>query len=166
MRKLFIISLALCLVLTGCFSAKNAAGPNYSSKMSRLEYIENALLAIDKRDKAALLELFSDESKSRYDLDTEIDAAFDFFEGTINYVDRSYEAASNSMESWRDGDTEYIFVEPHISDVRTTAGKSYEIVLGAYLINADDEAKEGISYLSIYDNANEDDFVNVGGYEN
>lgn len=161
MKRLFTaIIILFCIILSGCAS-NQLPQTNTGGGISRLEYCDNVLKAFNDKDKQLLLDMFSNESKSLYDLDIEAENALNFFDGKIVSVDEDYKIASDDMQDWRDGKSVRAYIEPTIEKIQTDKGRNYRIVFGAYLVYTQDTNKEGIMFIDIFDENN--DVLSIGG---
>ena len=171
--KILCVLFLLCLALCGCLANNSAVSGGVSQSsgnqtqtvtskdISRLEYCDNVLRAFNDKDKNLLLDMFSSESKSLYDLDIEAENALNFFDGKIVSVDEDYKISSDDMQDWRDGKLVRANIEPTIEKIQTDKGRNYRIVFGAYLVYTQDTNKEGIMFIDIFDENN--DVLSIGG---
>ena len=137
--KLIIVLLSVFfLVGTGCENVGKAGEKKYKEVIN----------CLSEDDSEGLKNLFSIESQKNKDLDSQIEAGMDFFDGKlvsysyINVVD------GNSVVN---GET----VEEHYTatsyEVKTSKDKVYMILVCAYSINDDYPDRIGICEIDIHD---------------
>lgn len=89
-------------------------------------------MAFEEQDKQILIDLFSEYSMDEYDLDSQIDQAFDFIEGNIVSVGNKTGGYSGGSTSAKHGDIKTLY-EGDLCKVVTDAGKTYTITFqGVY----------------------------------
>lgn len=124
-------------ILTGC----------QSSEIDGDRKSEELLQYLNDKDEKGLKSMFCNSTKSSTNFDNQIEEVMDFFEGEITTEDP--EIITSSGGSVRGGKTKKIHISPHITNVETDAGKSYDIKFYSYLVNTEYEDKVGISKLLI-----------------
>ena len=145
MRKtvaLFIMVMLICLNFSGCtmFSSK----PSYLKTQS-----DEIVRCFDEKDAESLKNLFCTNSQNYYDLDTEIQNAFDLYDG------KSESYKINAKGGWAGGYDDGVCVDRHnsptIENIKTCEEKEYNISYCVYQIYKDDGGREGIGVIGLYD---------------
>lgn len=142
--SLFSILISVVCILPGCgFNNK----PTESQKTSDEKSIE-IVRCFDEKDVNGLKSLFCDKVQTTYNLDDEIQTAFDFYEGKSESYDLNY---GGTAGGWEDGECIDEHITPSIKNIRTTSEKEYSIFYTEYTICDYDKKKIGIIYLSLFD---------------
>lgn len=116
-----------------------------SDKIAK-ENCEAILNSLDTGDKEGLKNLFCNKVKSSAELDTQIDAAMEFYDGKTVSYDTILGAGSGSN---RNGKIVRKTNNPNIIDIVTDTNKKYDIKFYMYIVCSEDEDKVGISEISI-----------------
>ena len=144
-NKLLIgLILLLCIsLMTGCskFSFISSDTEGYEMSKDLLGYLEND-------DAEGIKSMLCDITKSSPDIDEEIVAALDFFDGKVTSRDREQ---IGSEESVTNGQIEYLIFSSYIGSIETDKNKTYEIKFYAQVVNTENPNKEGISEIIITD---------------
>lgn len=156
--KLKII-IALCLLFTGCSESFLNEKHFYSQEREANFILDKLLVALEKRDKYEIKNLFSENLISdSITLDYEIIEMIDYFEGSI----KSYKKIGTVA-----GEVEYRNGDLYLSDIGNalceeiiTDKYTYMISFSAVLINENDKESEGI--WRIWIGKNENDYLIVG----
>ncbi|MBP1548621.1 MAG: DUF5104 domain-containing protein [Oscillospiraceae bacterium] len=150
------------LNLGGCSSPQKA----YNKSETDSQYVEKQATEIircfNQKDVEGLKKLFCSNSQEYYDLDSEIQVAFEFYEGTSkSYILSNSSYAGGSMENGEWYDKHF---RPKIKKIKTDVGKQYTIGYSTYSIYKYDAGEVGIGVLALYD---EDDnlLAVIGGYD-
>lgn len=145
-KKMICAVAALVVVLsalTGCFG-DNFIDSGYEGQQKSKELLQY----LSDNDAEGLKGMFCNTTKSSPDLDDQIQEAMEFFEGKIESHD-SLVGISGGGQSIDDGKTTKLDICPHITNIKTDAGKTYEILFYSYLVRVDDENRVGISEIDI-----------------
>ncbi len=144
--KVIIIIGVISLLSTTFMGCSEAQLKVISSEKIAKENCETILSSLDTGDKEGLKNLFCNTVKSSSELDAQIEAAMDFYEGkTVSYDNiLSSETGSN-----RDGKIVEKTINPAIRGIVTDTNKKYEIKLYIYIICAEDLDREGVTKISI-----------------
>ncbi len=147
MKKIVLIIIVfLIAILSGC-----------STNRSTVDVARDVLYCFDNDDVESLKKLFCAATLSTTDnLDTQIEEAFDFYEGkcvSYGFIN------SPSQKSVRNGKTVSLKNNPLISYIKTDSGKEYAIKVYMYCINVNYPEKVGISKISVYTYNNEYELV-------
>ncbi|GHU54085.1 hypothetical protein AGMMS49975_13940 [Clostridia bacterium] len=124
------------LVMSGCNSE--------SAKAQRL--IKGVLRSLGENDFARLEGLLSKKTLEIDGIDKQIQASLDFFQGKV--VSYHYVGAS-AQTAWEFGRVLYMDAYPHLTEVKTDMGKTYDIRLYSYFVNRKDKSKEGLYDMEI-----------------
>ena len=108
---------------------------------------------LESNDAEGLKSLFCEKIQSSKDLDEQIQAALDFFEGEmISYDSKGILVNSGKASGYGNGRRySYYHISPRVKYIQTTAEKVYEIGFNADIINVDQPDRIGISELRIKD---------------
>ncbi len=144
-KKLLIgLIILLCIsLMTGCSNQPFTSPDAECDKLSEeiLGYLEND-------DTGGIKSILCSITKSSPTIDKEIQVACDFFEGKAKSHDK---VGTSSQESDSNGQIEYLDVCPVIRNVETDEGKTYDIVIHAFLVHAEDKNKVGVYKIIIID---------------
>ena len=121
---------------------------------------------LDDRDKAGLKALLCKKTLQAADIDKQIEEAFDFYKGIaiagkVNDKDIIYDGRHDYHADVSDDEVVInnkpvsTYIETHVSNIETSAGKTYEMDFYAYLLCENDEARKGISQIIITSNKGE-----------
>lgn len=153
LRLFFImmLTLALALVTSSCSIDSDQ---NYAKKRAK-----SILACFDSKDTDTLKSMFSAKAQSEYDLDAQIQNAFD------KYVGQSTEyefilvgpAGEQSNGEWIDK-----HIVPTLNGIKTDSNKTYRITYFEYLVYNDDETEVGISSIVLKD-MNNNVLAEIGG---
>ena len=139
-RGAIILTGVVILLLSGC-TIDWKKGAEYAidsakevhEKQDKTDEIADIVeMAFEEQDKQILIDLFSEYSMDEYDLDSQIDQAFDFIEGNIVSVGNKTGGYSGGSTSAKHGDIKTLY-EGDLCKVVTDAGKTYTITFqGVY----------------------------------
>lgn len=156
MKKLIPIFLALLLILS--ISSCKSGYINQSTE-SRNQAVE-ILRCLDEEDVEGLKSMFCERVASTHDLDEEITAAMEFYQGKST----SFPDLSIGGGYWTvDGAYEDNHLSYSMRDISTDAEIQYDIYTSTYLIYKDDPTCVGMTYLDIYDTLT-DEKVEIGEF--
>ena len=138
-KKILIIVLGTCLLLgTGCIN-EDTEGNKIGDEIIR---------CLNEDDTEGLKDVFCAETQTSTDLDNQIEAGMDFFDGK---VDSHFDAGVDGGESVTNGET----VEQHYTidyyELKTDTGKLYEVICEGYFISEENPDKVGVSIINIVD---------------
>ena len=155
-----LIKSAIILILTALsLAALSSCGFPWSRERSSGKRIVNTeveqqkiaksiLKAFDEQDQEALKSLFCEKSQAIPELDEQIQAAMDFYEGKmVSYDDSSIWTSDGQRREA--GIITRVTTGGRIRYIETDAGKHYTIAFSNHLVNKDDPDKVGISKLRI-----------------
>lgn len=151
----------LCVVMFS-FSSCGIISENSKTAISQdkicQETCEEVFEYIKDHDTENLIELFSEESAEKHDLEKEIEEMYDFIDGNLD----SYESISDPAtgESVRDGKIVRLNGSPWIKGVKTTTGHEYIILVEIVLIY-EDKNYEGVAQIGIND-VNTEERLGIG----
>ena len=156
---LIILFVSLCL--SGC-GISQIFDETFEELDSDNLYVENMSQEIvrcfDEKDAESLKELFSYNIQDEYDLDSQIESAFDLYNGKS----QSYYVTD---KSWAGGISDGIFYDKHftpkIKDIVTDEGMTYSIVYLTYYIYEEDERRIGITALGLMSD-NQTELARIG----
>ena len=138
-KKILIIVLCVCLLLgTGCIN-EDTEGNKIGDEIIR---------CLNEDDTQGLKDVFCAESQISKDLDDQIQAGMDFFDGKVA---QSNAANVDGGESVRDGETIKQDYRIHYNELKTDTGKTYEVICQGFFICEEDTDVVGVSEIDIYD---------------
>jgi hypothetical protein len=158
-RGKHFIALALIILLTSCsnFMLINPRSTNW--------YTKEVLQCLDDGDEDALYDLFSEYTKNtEAELKEQIHNAVIFFKGDITEIDNISVGGSDAIDYGK-----IIYNRPsiHIFGIQTDCGNSYDMMINMYLINTEDETKEGLLLIKLKESDSEwdsDETIHIGKY--
>lgn len=154
--KLLILVLVLPVLLSGC-----GANKRINQDYEYLEGISSEIIrCLDEKDSESLKAMFSVSTQNNFELDKEIEALFESYEGKAT----DYFLTNTSWEGGvRDGD----FVNKHfnyeIRNLCTDSGNTYCIKLCVYQIYVYDQDRLGLIAISLLD-SERNHITSVGGW--
>lgn len=156
---LIILFVSLCL--SGC-GISQIFDETFEELDSDNLYVENMSQEIvrcfDEKDAESLKELFSYNIQGEYDLDSQIESAFNLYNGKS----QSYYVTEKSWEgSIRDGVFYDKHFTPKIKDIVTDEGMTYSIYYLTYYIYEEDERRIGITALGLMSD-NQTELARIG----
>lgn len=117
------------------------------AKKYQLEITNNVLDCFNEKDTDALKSLLCAKTLELSDIDEQIQACFDLFQGkVISFDDNLMGYEGESIES---GKTTRLERAWDVKDIVTDEDNEYEIYIYTYIINENDKDKEGISDLTV-----------------
>lgn len=163
MKKIFAVIISLIFILLN-FSGCRIMEKAYTKLEDETQYIKKQTTEIircfNQKDVEGLKKLFCSNSQEYYDLNAEIQAAFEFYEGTSeSYI--LYNSSGGGMENGEWYDKHF---SPEIKKIKTDANKQYTIGYSTYSIYKDDIGRVGIGVLALYDE-NDNVLAVIGGYD-
>jgi len=147
-----LIIIAVAVSLNGCARLVNGieltlAEKSFSEKAD--QHNRDVLNCLRKHDANSLKKMFSKKTRSTEDLDAQIKAAFDFFDGNIEVTDKT-EFNSYGMESSTEHGKFVLYeISPTITGIQTDKGKTYTIGYCEYFIYKDHPSYLGIMEIDI-----------------
>lgn len=118
-------------------------------KLSTAEKCEIIMEAVQNKEKEPIKELFCENAKDNYDLDTELDGFFNFIDGNIvSYDEPKTENVSSSSD---ENGTDESFNNGYISNILTDTGNVYTISIYTFSVYKKHPNFVGIVTLSIED---------------
>lgn len=152
MRNTLII--VVVILISTLFSSCNAE-PSYIKVQS-----DEIIRCFDEKDAEGLKALFCQNSIDYYDIDSEIQNAFDLYEGqSVSHTLNLY--------GWSGGMQEGIWYDKHytpeIRNIKTNCGKEYTIGFCSYEIYESDAGRVGIGVIGLQDEEG-DVIAVIGGY--
>ena len=152
-KLVFITVILISIVFSGCVTKKDPSSIKVQS--------EEILRCFDEKDAEGLKSMFCQNSIDYYDIDSEIQNAFDLYEGESV----SYKIYSNG--GWSGGYDNGICVDKHstpeIGNIKTNCGKKYTIGYCTYEVYEKDEGKVGICVIALRDD-NGNQLAAIGGF--
>lgn len=139
-------------------------GP-YDSDIESMKMGRKVLELFDQRDKEGLKNLFSKKIQEYEDLDPQIDAAFELFEGNIEEYPygTDYLGGVSGAQIWKNHRIFKFRMNATIDDIVTTADKTYDFNYSYYFSYERDEDWEGMMYIKIRNGEQE---VEIGRHYN
>lgn len=149
-KLVFITVILISIVFSGC-----NAEPSYIKVQS-----DEIIRCFDEKDAEGLKALFCQNSIDYYDIDSEIQNAFDLYEGqSVSHTLNLY--------GWSGGMQEGIWYDKHytpeIRNIKTNCGKEYTIGFCTYEIYESDAGRVGIGVIGLQDEEG-DVIAVIGGY--
>lgn len=146
------IKKALCLIMTlviftGCQIVENINNTHNAAKIAT-EHVEIVLRCFEEKNAEDLKPLFCSYIADNHDLDEEIQAAFDAFEGKI--TDKGYWSGVGEVGAqMEDGKLVKQRIAPYLENILTDAGGKYTIRFNEYLIYSEYPELVGVTRISI-----------------
>jgi len=152
MKKLFLVIVALSFVLSlsGCNDSRSV-----NTRKASHDQAKEILRCLDEDDVEGLKSLFCEKVATSHDLDKEIAAAMDFYEGKSVSFGNIVVSGGDSM---RDGEFVDIHIEYSIDNLETDEAMQYTIVTASYLVYKENPQCIGITYMKIIDADTETEF--------
>ena len=156
MKKILAI---ICIIsisfLTACNLDDFAGDWEYDPHKSRGDsdygktIIDEVIRCFDEDDVDALVDMFSDEQKNKYNLERQIKKAMEVYNGkSVSCDEYSFCVTGANVYygyySSKCGEAEY-------SSVVMDSGEEYCIIVGIYLVEDDDPSKVGLTHIVIKD---------------
>jgi hypothetical protein len=142
LKSAVLIFFALMIVFT------SSCGRNLKPLTDFDQMCEEVLTYLDTDDVEGLKSMFCEKTiKETPDLDEQIEAAMEFYEGKTVSHGNILGVESDSVDN---GVTTEHYIGPHITRIETDSGDKYDIVICSYLIYSKDTTKEGITEIDIY----------------
>ncbi len=139
-KKILIVLLATCLLLgTGCIMNETTEGKKIGDEVLR---------CLNEDDTEGLKDIFCAETQTSTDLDAQIEAGMDFFDGKVT---KSYTPLVDGGESVTNGETDKQDYTIDYLNIKTDTGKTYEVICSGYFICKDNPDVIGVSEIDIYD---------------
>ena len=152
MKRTIVAILIMSIFLCGCSTSNSSSLKHISDEIVR---------CFDEKDAEGLKSMFCRNSIVYYDIDSEIQNAFDLYEGESV----SYKIYSNG--GWSGGYDNGICVDKHstpeIKYIKTNCGKEYTIGFCTYEIYESDAGRVGIGVIGLQDEEGNEIAV-IGGY--
>lgn len=151
MKKVFIF--LLCIIIftfSGC-TIKSSKYINKDLEHSE-EVTKKIMQCFDDRNIEDLEKMFSKKTKSNFDIPSQIQAAFNLYNGKS----LSYELhfGDGPAGGWIDGEWVDKHLYPEIGDIKTDANDIYSILYWEYLVYEKDKSMVGIECMSLHDKDN------------
>lgn len=169
MRRILLFMFLICVMGTMCSCSKYESNLEYyyvsmtEINQEAVRIREVALDAFKNEDITKLENEFSAFAKENTNLHDEIKNAFEFIEGNITTVEDSYVGyGGGSTDEQGDVRADY-----HVSlyNVRTDKYKKYEIRIYGVFFDRNNEQKQGIDHIVIYDeDIIDEDKCGIGNY--
>lgn len=143
----------ITIAVYGCsFEMDSALKAEQSSETSDKKEIEELASEIircfDENDVLGLSKLFSDSAHEKYNIDTQIREAFDFYSGiSEKYITCDFENSGKI----RNGEFIDKHFRPSIDGIKTTMDNEYRIQFEYYEVNNEYPDEIGITYLFLTD---------------
>ena len=157
MKKLFISLLVIALIFTisGC-----GTYDGYNPTRTGYQQAESILRCFDEEDSESLKAMFCERVASYHDLDQEIKAAMELFDGqTISH--RRIQVGGG--EAYDDGELTDGHIWYSIWEIKTDADRNYSIATHSYLVYKRSPRCIGITYLTLVDD-DTGEKVKIGEY--
>ena len=152
MKRTIVAILLMSIFLCGCSTSNSSSLKHISDEIVR---------CFDEKDAEGLKNMFCRNSIVYYDIDSEIQNAFDLYEGQSV----SYKIYSNG--GWSGGYDNGICVDKHstpeIRNIKTNCGKKYTIGYCTYEVYEKDAGRVGIGVIGLQDEEGNEIAV-IGGY--
>ena len=163
LRFVLCLITSLFIIMSGCsfMNSEKVNTPERQAKAISTQMIK----CFKEKDSENLKSLFSQHVQEKYDLDTQIQEAFDFIDGDIvSHGEPDGQASGKSTDILG---TEYEEIQGEGTSVKTDKGKSYGVYFFAYR-----EYRYDKDYLGVYciavaceDEKNKDDMVFIGNID-
>ena len=133
-----LLIIAVAVSLNGCAGFVNGieltlAEKSFSEKAD--QHNRDVLNCLRKHDANSLKKMFSKKTRSTEDLDAQIKAAFDFFDGNIEVTDKTKFNSYGMQSSTEHGKFVLYVISPTVTGIQTDKGRTYDIVTCENLVN-------------------------------
>ena len=152
MKRTIVAILIMSIFLCGCSTSNSSSLKHISDEIVR---------CFDEKDAEGLKNMFCRNSIVYYDIDSEIQNAFDLYEG------QSVSYKMNSKGGWSGGYDNGVCIDKHssseIEKIKTNCDKEYTIGFCVYEVYEKDEGKVGICVIALRDD-NGNQLAAIGGF--
>lgn len=158
MKKIICIMMsAMIFTLSGCIrSITHSIDPDSEA----LKLADEVINLFIEKDSEGLKDMFCTTIAESRGFDEDLDIAINYIEGEVT----SYKCTlGGSQESVRSGEQTLVKVSPHIEDIVTSSGKSYEIIVNSRLVDVENPEYAGI--VTIYIECSDGESFRLGNYE-
>lgn len=133
------------LIFTGCQIVENINNRTNASNVAT-EHAELVLKCFEEKNAEDLKSLFCSCVAETHDLDKEIQAAFDAFEGSI--TDKGYWSDMGVVGAQtEDGKLVKQTIAPYLENILTDAGGKYTIAFNEFLILSENPELVGVTHI-------------------
>ena len=168
MKKIAIVLICMCMLLTSCSSREKVIYSNldfFDAIFRSDDYVcrtvlDDIICSIETKDKERLLSLFSEKSKADCpELDEQVEILFNYLSGQLISLGK-FIGLPNTFSTYTEGE---LVKESHIPtyDINTTDG-SYRLTFEYVEIDSNDMGNEGL--VSLYVIRAEDDEDTTSAY--
>jgi len=145
----------MILLLTSCSNINNILSNRESEKIKQMS--TDILTCITENDKESFKKLFCERSRNIPGFDEQVDAMFEFCNGTVYFTDSTIKTIASGGSSTQKGERVEWYVNPEIPYFRvltdTDSGEKefrhYSIRYSWYITYESDKAVEGLHGLKI-----------------
>ena len=156
MRRFLLFIFLICMIGTMCSCSKNDSNEEYykvyptelNQEAARIQ--EVVLDAFKNQDITKLENEFSEYAKENANLNNELEDAFEFIEGNITTIEDSSAGDGGGSKDEKG----YVRANYAVSlyNVKTDKNRNYEIRIYGIFFYRNNEHKQGINRISIFDN--------------
>lgn len=154
MKKILYPLLIVVLMSFASCSKKDAYNPKELGSNDypfAIETMQKIVTAFDEEDSEALVEMFSDEARESYDIEGQIEEAFEYYCGkSIESVDR-LTFCENASAHIKDGSYKYKTINFVLLNMETDAGEEYSIDVYYVLVDEEEPSRIGLSQILFID---------------
>lgn len=143
--KKLVLTLLITIIAMLCCGCRKLSD---EADMSQ-DYCRKIILALDEQNPEALKNLLSDKKRSKDNIDEEIAAVLNAYEGqSTSYTPSSLSTSGGGYYHGVEDDNHF---SPIIKDIVTDSGKTYNIRFFYYSVYHDRDNNVSINYLYLYD---------------
>jgi len=155
MKKLVILLFVMILLLTSCSNINNILSNSESEKIKQMS--TDILTCITENDKESFKNLFCERSQNIPGFDEQVDAMFEYCNGTVYFTDHTIKTTASGGSKRQDGKITYWNVDPEIPYFRVLTEvdsgekefRHYSIRYRWNIICEEDKTNEGLKYIEI-----------------
>lgn len=168
-----ITAIITCLFLISCGTPINNSDESvldphsgsieaYKNELNKTgELLSKLIVYFDNKDKESIKALFSAQAIQNYDIDSQIDKVFEFYDGrSVSFeIDNGDERGYNK----KDGKYVYVSYEGSLRNIITDNQKSFEIWISRCPVNDDNPSEIGLNRI-ILNHPNGTHIAPIGEY--
>ena len=153
MRKFLHLLLICAFFLTSCKRSSDY-DPTIIGSNDRpfaIETMQKIITALDEKDSEALAALFSEDARENYDIDEQIEKAFEYYNGKSVTSVEDVDSCGNASTHIKDGLYKNKSIRFKLYNMETDAGQSYTLDVIYVLVDEDNPSRIGLSKIYFKD---------------
>ena len=116
-----------------------------------IETMQKIITALDEKDSEALAALFSEDARENYDIDEQIEKAFEYYNGKSVTSVEDVDSCGNASTHIKDGLYKNKSIRFKLYNMETDAGQSYTLDVIYVLVDEDNPSRIGLSKIYFKD---------------